>query len=625
MKIQLKRSSVLDGSTAKAPLDTQMEYGELAINYNASDPSIFIKDSTNNIVKLVGSGSPITDQFLRLDASNGPVTGALGINGLLTASSGVEVTGGDPSTLGTGIALNDSSQLKIKNVGSSLTINDSAATAFSFGSSAIVEGSSAATLALFNGFPFETTYTKDVITVNSRIGNNGLGPTTTASASCFSASVDVTANVSSAGALAGFKSALALGDQKGAGPVYNFYAEGTAPNYFTGITEHAAGVSVTGGSWQTVSEGISANADSSGNPVAGISLNSGGQKVATIGTTGASRFSITPTIDGDQNFKYGASIGAVFSGTANTEANGIRVQPTNENLTTANFKYVHVGSQGTPPTTIQNVYGVFVGSEIAYGTTSNSGFYSAINGTNNYSFYAAGNAPSYFAGSITAAGGITGASTITGTDANMTIQPKNSATSRNLTLKGNSNSGGGGGAVSIGASDRGRVNFYSGQSTGTYRFYQTGSSSIAGQFSFDDQTVNRTFSFPDKTGTVAMTSDISDVRLKKNISTASSKWDTIKGLRFVDFQYDNEKMGEEGTAPLSFGLIAQEVETLIPSAVESYPTDKNENWSESLKAELGDEYKMIDYRVVSTYAVAALKEALERIEALEAEVAALKS
>ena len=34
MKIQLKRSSVLDGGTAKAPLAEQMEYGELAINYN---------------------------------------------------------------------------------------------------------------------------------------------------------------------------------------------------------------------------------------------------------------------------------------------------------------------------------------------------------------------------------------------------------------------------------------------------------------------------------------------------------------------------------------------------------------------------------------------------------------
>ncbi len=51
MKIQLKRSSVLDGGVAKAPTADQMEFGELAINYNTGDPSIFLKDSAGNIVK----------------------------------------------------------------------------------------------------------------------------------------------------------------------------------------------------------------------------------------------------------------------------------------------------------------------------------------------------------------------------------------------------------------------------------------------------------------------------------------------------------------------------------------------------------------------------------------------
>ncbi len=51
MKIQLKRSSVLDGGVAKAPLAEQMEFGELAINYNAGDPALFVKDSAGNIVK----------------------------------------------------------------------------------------------------------------------------------------------------------------------------------------------------------------------------------------------------------------------------------------------------------------------------------------------------------------------------------------------------------------------------------------------------------------------------------------------------------------------------------------------------------------------------------------------
>ena len=50
MKIQLKRSSVLDGGSAKKPLADQLEYGELAVNYASADPTIFLKDSANNII-----------------------------------------------------------------------------------------------------------------------------------------------------------------------------------------------------------------------------------------------------------------------------------------------------------------------------------------------------------------------------------------------------------------------------------------------------------------------------------------------------------------------------------------------------------------------------------------------
>ncbi len=52
MKIQLKRSNVLDGGVAKRPTAEQMEYGELAVNYNANDPVIFLKDSNNQIIEI---------------------------------------------------------------------------------------------------------------------------------------------------------------------------------------------------------------------------------------------------------------------------------------------------------------------------------------------------------------------------------------------------------------------------------------------------------------------------------------------------------------------------------------------------------------------------------------------
>ena len=60
MKLQLKRSNVLEGGFAKQPTTAQMEYGELAVNYNLDDPCIFIKDSGNNIIRISNAGVPIT-------------------------------------------------------------------------------------------------------------------------------------------------------------------------------------------------------------------------------------------------------------------------------------------------------------------------------------------------------------------------------------------------------------------------------------------------------------------------------------------------------------------------------------------------------------------------------------
>ena len=74
MKIQLKRSSVLDDGAAKQPTSEQMEYGELAVNYNVTDPSIFIKGSDNTIIKIAGEGAAGGDQTLQEVCSNGSST-----------------------------------------------------------------------------------------------------------------------------------------------------------------------------------------------------------------------------------------------------------------------------------------------------------------------------------------------------------------------------------------------------------------------------------------------------------------------------------------------------------------------------------------------------------------------
>ena len=55
-KIQHKRSAV----AGKAPLPADLDYGEIAVNYEASDPALYVKDSANAIRK-VGSQPDATD------------------------------------------------------------------------------------------------------------------------------------------------------------------------------------------------------------------------------------------------------------------------------------------------------------------------------------------------------------------------------------------------------------------------------------------------------------------------------------------------------------------------------------------------------------------------------------
>jgi len=73
MKIQLKRSNQVeaDGS-AKKPTAAQMEYGELAVNYNSGDPAIFLEDSDGAIIRIAGAGATgIGDGTLTINDADG--------------------------------------------------------------------------------------------------------------------------------------------------------------------------------------------------------------------------------------------------------------------------------------------------------------------------------------------------------------------------------------------------------------------------------------------------------------------------------------------------------------------------------------------------------------------------
>jgi len=105
MKLTIKNSAVLQGGSAKAVTVEQMEFGELALNYNASDPTVFFKDSTNAIRKLQVGIQPdidnasnqsgtFDDRYLRSDIG-GTVAGDITANGFV---GGVTRIGSTPPT-----------------------------------------------------------------------------------------------------------------------------------------------------------------------------------------------------------------------------------------------------------------------------------------------------------------------------------------------------------------------------------------------------------------------------------------------------------------------------------------------------------------------------------------------
>ena len=106
---------------------------------------------------------------------------------------------------------------------------------------------------------------------------------------------------------------------------------------------------------------------------------------------------------------------------------------------------------------------------------------------------------------------------------------------------------------------------------------------------------------------------LSDIKLKENIVDANSQWDDLKALRVRNYNL------KEGQTHAQIGLVAQEVEPISPGLVyESPDRDAEGN-------DLGTVTKSVNYSVLYMKAVKALQEAMERIEQLETEMAAVKA
>jgi len=109
---------------------------------------------------------------------------------------------------------------------------------------------------------------------------------------------------------------------------------------------------------------------------------------------------------------------------------------------------------------------------------------------------------------------------------------------------------------------------------------------------------------------------ISDAKLKENIVDAASQWDDIKALQVRKYNFTEASGLPTDT---KIGFIAQEVEEVSPGLIKTNPDlDSDGN-------DLGTSTKAIKTTILFTKAVKALQEAMERIETLEAKVAALEA
>jgi hypothetical protein len=135
---------------------------------------------------------------------------------------------------------------------------------------------------------------------------------------------------------------------------------------------------------------------------------------------------------------------------------------------------------------------------------------------------------------------------------------------------------------------------------------------------------------------------ISDLKLKQDIVDANSQWDDIKALRVVKYRLKDE-VAEDPNYPAYIGLVAQEVEQVSAGLVDDCPDFENvevpvlddegnpvldDEGNPQVTTErqaTGTVTKSVKYSILYMKAVKALQEAMERIETLEAKVAALEN
>ena len=624
MKIQLKRSNVLSSGAAKTPTASQLEYGELAVNYNNSDPAIFLKDSNNNIIRISGVGNISDDGLTNVPDGttppSNPEVGNLWYNsdqGRLyiyfqdtDTSQWVDASpdSWDPSSYPD--VTNTSAQsgtlddrYAMVNGGNSFTGNVGIGTTSPSTLLHLETGHAKQTLKSTNtntasSIIFDTT---NVTTADFLLGQlAGKWNGTDVAYINFEAGSDTT---NKDDGIISFLTSAASGSPTEAMRIDssgNVGIANTDPGTLLQVANSSDNGVIRIGGNNAGTTGLDINYSNSGNTSTTIKQNyraTNGNALLNIDT---GTFTISTGTSGTEKLKVDAN-GRLLIGTSDTIAvNGANcaVQVEGTNSETSRISIINRGnnaggggiqiakSRGTTPALVQDndqVGGIF------FCAGDGNDFVSQAARIECY----IDGAPS---GSDTP-GRITFSTTPDQTDSPVERMLITSGGSSKFMAKAgvdtiySSTSSAAGTSVAI----------FRGSHSGTAGSPGTGTDCF---FLFSN-------------GNVANTNNsygaISDVKLKENIVDAKSQWSDIKALQVRNFNFI------EGQTHTQLGLVAQEVETVSPGLVSELPDRDEDN------NDLGTVTKSVNYSVLYMKAVKALQEAMERIEQLEIKVAALEA
>ena len=121
---------------------------------------------------------------------------------------------------------------------------------------------------------------------------------------------------------------------------------------------------------------------------------------------------------------------------------------------------------------------------------------------------------------------------------------------------------------------------------------------------------------------------ISDLKLKQDITDVRSYWDDFKAVKFRKYRLKSD-VTEDAEAPMRFGVVAQELETVFPGLVEDAPDYSSVDGN---LVDLGTVTKRAKYSILSQIGLKVVQElqtrledTVSRLETAEAKIATLEA